>query len=236
MEEQSIITLTPEALASIITEAVARGVEAALAQPKTKSANAERCARYRQKKTEESTQDSMSKPCQSMSRHGHDMQTTCKPSLSPPSPTPPTSSHPPVLEPAPARKGAKAQSSNQLAKQEAEQANAEPIPLMLQDPDFHDAWERWKNWRTRCATIGMPGGKRPPWTPHAAQRSLRLCEKMGVKRAIAAIDYSLDRYQDIYEPNENSQHSGNHKTARTPASSGNGKGTGSLNSPGRYDD
>jgi hypothetical protein len=68
--------------------------------------------------------------------------------------------------------------------------------------DFVVAWGRWCQWRTRIALHGTPKGAKPPWTENAHKRFFDKFKRWGVVRSIAAIDHSIDRWEDAYEPAE----------------------------------
>jgi hypothetical protein len=83
---------------------------------------------------------------------------------------------------------------------ECEATSMHPILPSLDVPPFREAWESWCKWRTYAAMYGTPKGKKPRWTVNAAKRCLTKMAKMGPPRAVAAIENSLDRWEDVYEP------------------------------------
>lgn len=86
-----------------------------------------------------------------------------------------------------------------ILSRDAELANLEPLPLLLatHPPFATDAWPRWCEWRTKAIKL-----KGWPWTRNAARRALSACERFGADKAVAAIEHSIDRWQDIYDPEE----------------------------------
>lgn len=102
--------------------------------------------------------------------------------------------------PEPAKKPTKAESRAAAIRRECEEANKVPVPLLLQSEGFLGTWAQWCAWRTKAATTGTAQGKKWDWTPTAAERCLTKLEKWGPKRATAALLNSVDRWQDIYEP------------------------------------
>lgn len=81
-----------------------------------------------------------------------------------------------------------------------DEANKVPVPILIRDEAFLAAWLKWCAWRTRYCLQGNAAGKKADWTPTAAERCLKHCEKLGTRRSIAAIENSLDRWQDLHEP------------------------------------
>jgi hypothetical protein len=69
------------------------------------------------------------------------------------------------------------------------------IPLLLQTPDFQEAWGRWNDHLRQ---------KRKPATSHALDLQLKKLEGWGEKRAIAAINNSImGNWQGIFEEKTN---------------------------------
>ena len=91
-------------------------------------------------------------------------------------------------------------SKSELLAEECKQTSARPLPPELNVPEFAEHWRRWCEWRTRCAITGTPKGAKPPWTENAARRSISKFLKLGIQRSIEAIEHSLDRWEDAYEP------------------------------------
>lgn len=75
------------------------------------------------------------------------------------------------------------------------------LPLLLAThKGFPEAWESWCNWRIHIALHGDQHGRKVLWTVNAAKRILKKLDAIGPERAIAAIENSVDRWQDVYEP------------------------------------
>jgi hypothetical protein len=76
-------------------------------------------------------------------------------------------------------------------------ASSPVIPLLLQTPAFLEAWERWLDHLRQ---------KHKPPTTHATDLQLKKCESWGEKRAITALNYSIEKnWQGIYEEHTNGQ-------------------------------
>jgi hypothetical protein len=70
-------------------------------------------------------------------------------------------------------------------------ANPPPIPVNLQTPEFDAAWEDWLRHLTE---------KRKKPTSLAIERQLKKLSDMGPQRAIAALEYSMEKnWQSIFE-------------------------------------
>lgn len=106
----------------------------------------------------------------------------------------------PAEPPSPPKKPSKADSRAKEVRSLCDEANKVPIPILIRQESFLAAWLKWCAWRTRFCLTGNAQGKKVDWTPTAAERCLKKCETLGVKRAIAAIENSLDRWQDLHEP------------------------------------
>lgn len=66
------------------------------------------------------------------------------------------------------------------------------LPAGLDQPEFKRAWCDWQRHLKE---------KRRPVTQIAKERQLAKCSRLGVARAVAAIDYSIENnYQGIFEP------------------------------------
>ncbi len=78
------------------------------------------------------------------------------------------------------------------------------IPGSLDTPEFRAAWQEWLTHRKE---------KRQKLTPTAIKRQLATLEKMGVKRATAAIEHSVaNGYTGIFEPDPAKQSTGRART------------------------
>lgn len=83
-------------------------------------------------------------------------------------------------------------------------SNKEPpnIPPELDHPQFREAWEKWKQHRAE---------KRKPLTPTSTAQQFAELAKLGLERAVAAIEHSIAQgYQGIFEPKD---HHHEHKPA-----------------------
>lgn len=96
----------------------------------------------------------------------------------------------------------KAETRAAIIKADCDEADATPLPAQLDNDKFRPEWARFCAWRRRCATIGRTDGKKFGWTRHIAERLLSRCAKWGTHAAIASIINSLDRYPDLYEPED----------------------------------
>lgn len=85
-----------------------------------------------------------------------------------------------------------------VAKKPQKKAKEFPtIPAALDSPAFHQAWARWFEHRAEI---------KHPMTPTAASLALKTLEKMGVSRAVAAIDHSIERgWRGIFEDEKRKQ-------------------------------
>jgi hypothetical protein len=87
---------------------------------------------------------------------------------------------------------------------EGVQGEIDAFPEILNTPEFKEAWKRWHEHLKQ---------KRKPATIHARDLQLHTLSKMGVIRAIAALNNSIERnWQGIYE----STNSGNGKPSNKP--------------------
>lgn len=93
-------------------------------------------------------------------------------------------------------------SKQALVAQEILEASQTEIPENLKTDAFLNAWADWCSWRARVATHGNGKGVKEPWTRKAAERALKKCRGWGPRVAVAAIENSVDRWQDIYKPDE----------------------------------
>lgn len=96
----------------------------------------------------------------------------------------------------------KADTRAAIIKADCEEATATPLPAQLDNEKFKPEWARFCAWRTKLATTGRADGRKFNWTRHIAERLLSRCAKWGTFEAIAAIINSLDRYPDLYEPDD----------------------------------
>jgi hypothetical protein len=118
--------------------------------------------------------------------------------------------------PPPAKKPTKTESRAAEVRRLCDEANKVPVPLLLQHESFLGSWMKWCVWRTRFCLTGNAQGKKADWTPTAAERCLKWCEKIGAKRSMAAIDHSLDRWQDLHEPETTQELNGSQHTPPAP--------------------
>lgn len=66
------------------------------------------------------------------------------------------------------------------------------IPLLLNTPEFKEAWELWQQHRKEI---------RHSLTPSTIRLQLKKLEKMGASKAIASINQSVENgYQGLFEP------------------------------------
>lgn len=100
---------------------------------------------------------------------------------------------------------AKADTRAAIIKADCDDANATPLPPQLDNDKFRPEWAKFCKWRTTCATTGRADGRKFGWTRHIAERLLNRCARWGTLDSIAAILHSLDRYPDLYEPEERTQ-------------------------------
>ncbi len=71
-----------------------------------------------------------------------------------------------------------------------------PIPLLLNTPEFVSAWADWRRHRREKKKPLAPGSL-------AESKQLKELEKMGVERAVQAIQHSIaNDYQGIFEPSD----------------------------------
>jgi hypothetical protein len=69
------------------------------------------------------------------------------------------------------------------------------IPASLNTPDFLKAWAEWNQHRVE---------KKKPQTNLSCQKQLKFLESIGTQRAIAAINYSIEKgWEGIYESKDN---------------------------------
>lgn len=70
----------------------------------------------------------------------------------------------------------------------------EPFPLLLNTPEFAAAWDSWLQHRREI---------KKPVTPMSVKATLSECERMGVERAITAIQFTIFKgWQGLKEPDE----------------------------------
>lgn len=70
-----------------------------------------------------------------------------------------------------------------------------PIPASLDTPEFRELWQDWKQHR-----IEKGGSSKKKLTPTSVKRQLRRLEKMGLDKAIAAMEWSIKAgWDDVYE-------------------------------------
>lgn len=106
------------------------------------------------------------------------------------------------LEANPPKKN-KAQQRAAIIKADCDKATATPLPLGLQfHTKFKEHWQMFCAWRTKLATTGRADGRKFDWTSGIAERLLNRCDKWGASAAISAILNSLDRYPDLYQPED----------------------------------
>jgi hypothetical protein len=70
------------------------------------------------------------------------------------------------------------------------------IPLLLLTESFSEAWQEWVEYR-------IEAGKQMGWVTNdrVFQKSMNKCEKWGIERSVAAIDFSIEMgYRGLYEP------------------------------------
>lgn len=133
----------------------------------------------------------------------------------------------------PERTGKGGVSRRRFTESESAKANAVPLPLLLAtDPRFVEAWGIWCHWRTNVAMYGNAKGNKSPWTVVAAKRTIAKCEKLGIDRAINAIAHSADRWDDIYEPKEETTNTAKPNAKRQQFH--HSGATGLANAPDRY--
>lgn len=113
---------------------------------------------------------------------------------SPPSPSPPSSTpaHTPVPPPArePRRRRKRRKGATALegkAEAEAEAANAEPLPAVLDTAAFRAVWVQWCQRRSLLAAMN-PG---KIWNPAAARQTLEECLLHGEETALVALRSAL---------------------------------------------
>lgn len=93
----------------------------------------------------------------------------------------------------------KARTSSVIA--ECEKAAAVPPPLLLNTSAFLPVWQDFCKHRCDLATKGNINRKKFPWTERAARAILKKAEAWGVKKAIEAMNTSMDKgWADIFEP------------------------------------
>ncbi len=77
-------------------------------------------------------------------------------------------------------------------QKQAEEANATPLPLLV-TPDFRQAWQRWRSYRTRRATQVRISSEAITWTVDAAEAGLRECERAAQAHGWPAIIARIDQ-------------------------------------------
>lgn len=90
---------------------------------------------------------------------------------------------------------------------------AEPIecPAELDRPDFHAAWEQWREHRRQL---------KKPMTTLAESKALQQLATKGIDRALAAINHSIaNGWKGIFEPTSSQERPTNGAPARDPAES-----------------
>lgn len=228
--------LAPE-LVQRVTEALVD--VASKTQSPVRSANAERCARYRDRKAE--GMSNHVKPC-------HDTVTTCQ-SSPPPSPLPLPPQTPPSPAPATAptpvreavvdsqntgfalaseaedqpKKSAKRQSKRDIIEAQVAEANAVPLPTKLDTEAFRAIWPEWCAYRTEMAQQNPT----KPWTARAARMTLSECADHGPLKAAEALRKAINRsWQGPVWESFTSKPTSSHAI--------NSNRTGLANAPGRY--
>lgn len=95
----------------------------------------------------------------------------------------------------------KARTSSVIA--DCEKAAAVPVPMLLNTVAFTACWKEFCQHRCNLATKGNINRKKFPWTERAAKALLKKADGWGVKRAMEAMNTSMDKgWADIFEPDE----------------------------------
>lgn len=97
-----------------------------------------------------------------------------------------------------------------------------PLPVVLQTPDFSEAWANWYLYRRMA--------KLKAYTPIGAEKQLKRLALWGAERAIAAIEYSMAQSsQGIFE--EKKPRNANQQT---PPASASNSGTSNASLASKY--